>query len=165
MAAIQRIAQKGIAPVRESIREAYQTQLYPLGYVPALDGMRGLMTLGIVMAHASYRSVPGTVLYIDVFFAASAYYITSLLLRDIGLHGRIDYRAFYRRRFARILPPLLVMLAGYLLFSWLFQPAFSPALARAAIVLSYISNYWYVFDPKSIQDLGHTWTLSTEEPV
>jgi len=121
------------------------------------------MTLGIVMAHASYRSVPGTVLYIDVFFAASAYYITSLLLRDIGQRGRIDYGGFYRRRFARILPPLLVMLAGYLLFSWVFQPAFSPALARAAIVLSYISNYWYVFDPKSIQDLGHTWTLSTEE--
>ncbi len=121
------------------------------------------MTLGIVMAHTSYRSVPGTVLYIDVFFTASAYYITSLLLRDIGLHGRIDYGGFYRRRFAKILPPLLVMLAVYLLFSWLFQPVFSSALARAAIVLSYISNYWYIFDPKSIQDLGHTWTLSTEE--
>ena len=56
------------------------------------------MTLGIVMAHVSYRTVPGTVLYIDVFFAASAYYITSLLLRDIEQRGQIDYREFYRRR-------------------------------------------------------------------
>jgi peptidoglycan/LPS O-acetylase OafA/YrhL len=55
------------------------------------------------------------------------------------------------------------MLAVYLLFNWLFQAHFSAALARAAIVVSYISNYWYVFDPRTIEDLGHTWTLSTEE--
>jgi peptidoglycan/LPS O-acetylase OafA/YrhL len=108
-------------------------------------------------------TVPGAVLYIDFFFAASAYYITSLLLRDIEKRGRIDYGQFYLRRFARLVPPLLLMLAVYLLCSWLFLPAFSAALKRAAIVLSYTSNYWYVFDPKSIEDLGHTWTLSTEE--
>ncbi len=62
-----------------------------------------------------------------------------------------------------LVPPLLLMLAVYLLCSWLFRPPFSSALARAAIVLSYSSNYWYVFDPKGIEDLGHTWTLSTEE--
>ena len=121
------------------------------------------MTLGIVVAHVSYRTIPGTVLYIDVFLAASAYYITSLLLRDIERQGQIDYGEFYRRRLARILPALIVMLAGYLLCSWLFLAPFPPALARAAIVLAYISNYWYVFDPKGIEDLGHTWTLSTEE--
>lgn len=121
------------------------------------------MTLGVVVAHVSYQTVPGAVLYIDFFFAASAYYITSLLLRDIEKRGRIDYGQFYLRRFARLVPPLLLMLAVYLLCSWLFLPAFPAALKRAAIVLSYTSNYWYVFDPKSIEDLGHTWTLSTEE--
>ena len=121
------------------------------------------MTLGVVAAHVSYQTVPGAVLYIDFFFAASAYYITSLLLRDIEKRGRIDFRRFYLRRFARLVPPLLLMLAVYLLCSWFFLPPFSSALGRAAIVLSYTSNYWYVFDPKSIEDLGHTWTLSTEE--
>ena len=29
--------------------------------------------------------------------------------------------------------------------------------------MTYISNYWYIFDPKTIEDLGHTWTLSAEE--
>jgi peptidoglycan/LPS O-acetylase OafA/YrhL len=160
---ISRILKKGVDPVRESVREAYQAQYYPLGYVPAHDGMRGLMTLGVVAAHISYRTVPGAALYIDFFFAASAYYITSLLLRDIEKRGRIDYGQFYLRRFARLVPPLLLMLAVYLLCSWLFLPPFFPALKRAAIVLTYTSNYWYVFDPKSIEDLGHTWTLSTEE--
>jgi len=121
------------------------------------------MTLGIVVAHVSYQTVPGAALYIDFFFAASAYYITSLLLRDIEKRGRIDYRQFYLRRFARLVPPLLLLLAVYLLCNWLFLPPLLPALKRAAIVLSYTSNYWYVFDPKGIEDLGHTWTLSTEE--
>jgi len=125
--------------------------------------MRGLMTLGVVVAHVSYQAVPGAALYIDFFFAGSAYYITSLLLRDIEKRGRIDYGQFYLRRFARLVPPLLLMLAVYLICSWLFRPPFPAALKRAAIVLSYTSNYWYVFDPKGIEDLGHTWTLSTEE--
>jgi peptidoglycan/LPS O-acetylase OafA/YrhL len=160
---LKNVAQKSITPLRQAIREAYQTQFYPLGYVPALDGMRGLMTLGVVVGHVYLGYVPGTVLYLDVFFAASAYYITSLLLRDIERDGRIDYREFYRRRFARILPPLLAMIAAYLLFRWFFLPPFSSALAHSAIVLSYISNYWYIFDPKGIEDLVHTWTLSVEE--
>ena len=163
MSKILLVAQKCIGPLRDAAREAYQAQYYPLGYVPAHDGMRGIMTVGVVVAHVAYHAVPGAVLYIDFFFAASAYYITSLLLRDIEKRGRIDYGAFYTRRFARLVPPLLLMLAVYLLFNWLFQAHFSAALARAAIVVSYISNYWYVFDPRTIEDLGHTWTLSTEE--
>jgi hypothetical protein len=59
-------------PVRDAVRDAYLKQYYPLGYVAALDGMRGLMTIGVVVAHVYYWHVPGTVLYIDVFFVASA---------------------------------------------------------------------------------------------
>ncbi|MGJ5080006.1 acyltransferase family protein [Bradyrhizobium sp. HKCCYLS3013] len=161
--ALFRLAAAATAPLREAIREAFQAQVYPLGYVPSHDGMRGLMTLGVVTAHVSHTLVPGAVLYIDLFFVASAYYITGLLLRDIDKHGHIRFRQFYARRFARIVPPLLLMLAAYLLFTWLLRPPFLPAVERAAIALSYISNYWYVFDPKTIEDIGHTWTLSTEE--
>lgn len=157
--ALFRLAAAATAP----LREAFRAQVYPLGYVPSHDGMRGLMTLGVVTAHVSHTLVPGAVLYIDLFFVASAYYITGLLLRDIDKHGHIRFRQFYARRFARIVPPLLLMLAAYLLFTWLLRPPFLPALERAAIALSYISNYWYVFDPKTIEDIGHTWTLSTEE--
>ncbi len=149
--------------LRDAIRDAFRAQVYPLGYVPSHDGMRGLMTLGVVTAHVSHTLVPGAVLYIDLFFVASAYYITGLLLRDIDKHGQIRFRQFYARRFARIVPPLLLMLSAYLLFTWLLRPPFLPALERAAIALGYISNYWYVFDPKTIEDIGHTWTLSTEE--
>ncbi|WP_044593007.1 acyltransferase, partial [Bradyrhizobium sp. LTSPM299] len=152
-----------VNPLQQIILDAYRKQHYPLGYVPSLDGMRGLMTVIIVVAHVYYEYLPGVILYIDVFFAASAYYITSLLIRDIDRHGQIKYIEFYRRRFARILPPLLAMIGGYLLFRSFFAPPFSSALAHSAIVLTYVSNYWYIFDPDGIKDLVHSWTLSSEE--
>jgi peptidoglycan/LPS O-acetylase OafA/YrhL len=151
------------SPIRNAVRDAYRVQYYPLGYVPALDGMRGVMTLGVVVAHVYYTYVPGTVLYIDVFFTASGYYITSLLLRDIERRGRIDYKEFYKRRFARILPPFALMLAAYVLFHWIFLASFTTALGQAAIAMSYITNWWAMFDPAGISALGHTWTLSVEE--
>jgi hypothetical protein len=41
-------------PIRDAVRDAYQKQFYPLGYIAALDGMRGLMTIGVVFAHVYY---------------------------------------------------------------------------------------------------------------
>jgi peptidoglycan/LPS O-acetylase OafA/YrhL len=163
VAIAKRIVGMSITPIRDAIREAYQKQFYPLGYVPAVDGMRGLFTILVVAGHVYPNVIPGAVLFLDIFFALSAYYITSLLLRDLERKGQIEYAEFYRRRFARILPPLLAMVACYLLYRLFFLPPFTSALAHAAIVLSYISNYWYIFDPKGIEDLGHTWSLSIEE--
>ncbi len=157
------LAGKAVNQLRKAILEAYQKQFYPLGYVPALDGLRGLITVTIVISHVYYSKIPGVILYIDVLFAGSSYYITSMLLRDLNRYGRINYREFYRRRFARILPPFLAMIGGYLLFRLLFVPPFSSALAHSAIALTYISNYWFIADPAGIADLAHTWTLSVEE--
>jgi hypothetical protein len=70
-------------PLQRTIHEAYEKQYYPLGYSPALDGLRGIMTVGIIVAHTRYPLVPGTLLYMDMFFVMSGYFITSLLLRDI----------------------------------------------------------------------------------
>jgi peptidoglycan/LPS O-acetylase OafA/YrhL len=36
-------------PLAETIGEAYRKQYYPLGYTPALDGLRGLMTVGVMV--------------------------------------------------------------------------------------------------------------------
>jgi hypothetical protein len=71
-------------PLAESIGEVRRKQYYPLGYTPALDGLRGLMTVGIILYHAlACRLIHGTVLFMDVFFVMSGYFITSLLMRDI----------------------------------------------------------------------------------
>jgi hypothetical protein len=75
---------------------------YPLGYVHALDGARGLMTLGVMAAHTRPALLPGASLFMDVFFAMSGYLITSLLINDYRKRGAIDFKKFYLRRFLRL---------------------------------------------------------------
>ena len=150
-------------PLAETIAEAYRKQYYPLGYTPALDGLRGLMAIVVMVAHVYSTVLPVAMLVMDLFFVMSGYFITSLLVRDIQRHGSIRYGEFYRRRFARILPPLLVMLLAYLLFRSIFVPPFRDALVEAAIVFTYITNWWLVFDPSGIFLLPHTWSLAVEE--
>jgi peptidoglycan/LPS O-acetylase OafA/YrhL len=150
-------------PLAETVGEAYRKQYYPLGYTPALDGLRGLMTVGIIVAHVQLWLAPGVVVFMDIFFVMSGYFITSLLLRDIQRHGGIRYGEFYRRRFARILPPFLVMVLAYLLYRSIFLPPFRDALVDALIAFTYIENWWKAFDLPGAQFMFHTWSLAIEE--
>ena len=91
-----------------------------LGYQPALDGIRGLAILGVLMLHGDlWGSVPnfapGGHLGVTVFFVLSGFLITSLLLGEHRKNGRIDMRAFYLRRAARLLPGLLVLLPFHIM--------------------------------------------------
>ena len=80
---------------------------YPLGYVAALDGSRGLMTLGVLLAHTRMALFGGAMVYMDVFFVTSGYLITSLLIAEHGKHGSIDLLKFYLRRLRRLYPALI----------------------------------------------------------
>lgn len=150
-------------PLAETVGEAYRKQYYPLGYTPALDGLRGLMTVGIMVAHVYYTVALFAVLFMDFFFLMSGYFITSLLLRDIERHGGIRYGEFYRRRFARILPPFLVVVLAFLLFRSIFLPPFRDALVDALIAFTYIENWWLAFGLPGATFMQHTWSLSVEE--
>jgi peptidoglycan/LPS O-acetylase OafA/YrhL len=85
-------------------------------HIDALDGVRGIAILLVLMDHSlqwlGYTSrlgyqiiakvtLPGWV-GVDLFFVLSGYLITSILLRSKGLDGY--YRNFYARRALRIFP-------------------------------------------------------------
>ena len=151
-------------PLRQTVNEAYQKQYYPLGYAPSLDGLRGLMTVGIMIAHVRYILVPGSILYMDMFFVMSGYFISSLLLRDIERYGGIRYWEFYRRRFARIVPPFVAMLIGYLLYRLFFYPPFFDGFIDASIAFAYVINWFRALNLSAGSGyMGHTWSLSVEE--
>jgi peptidoglycan/LPS O-acetylase OafA/YrhL len=151
-------------PISKFDQQAYETRYYPLGYVPSLDGMRGIMTMGVVLAHISILRIPGTVLYLDAFFVMSGYYITSLLLRDIERHGQVKFASFYKRRFARIVPPFIVMLITTLLIAKvvLIPTLFKNAFYEAIFAITYTSNWFYAFYDGNFL-YGQTWSLSVEE--
>jgi peptidoglycan/LPS O-acetylase OafA/YrhL len=84
-----------------------------LGYVPALDGLRGIAIVLVVTVH--YFGVPlGAVHGVDLFFVLSGFLITTLLLEERAHAGRISLRKFYERRSRRLLPALAVVLGVFL---------------------------------------------------
>ena len=85
-----------------------------LGYLPALDGLRGVALVAILLYHAQQSmpssSLPGGFLSLEVFFVLSGYLITALLVTEFERSGTIGLRQFWVRRARRLLPALCTML-------------------------------------------------------
>jgi peptidoglycan/LPS O-acetylase OafA/YrhL len=135
----------------------------PFGYHPELDGIRAIAIGAVLAYHASNLFFPGGYLGVDLFFVLSGYLITSLLVRERDVTGRIDLGKFYMRRALRILPPLGLGLAFAALFpvNGTFAPWSLGALAEVATpVLLFFANF---VDPDQLDVMHHTWSLSVEE--
>src|SRR5690554_5855994 len=78
----------------------------PLGYVPALDGLRAAAVLAVMLYHGGVSWMRGGYLVVDAFFVLSGFLITALLLEEWRRSQRIDLRAFWVRRARRLLPAL-----------------------------------------------------------
>src|ERR671925_2214238 len=79
--------------------------------LPALDGIRALAILGVLLYHSDIYWFPGGLLGVEVFFVLSGYLITSILLGELQTISRIRIKDFLIRRARRLLPALFVMLA------------------------------------------------------
>ena len=136
-----------------------------LGYRRAYDGVRALSILLVALTHggASFR---GGYIGLDIFFVLSGFLITSLLLEEWSLTGRIDRRAFYGRRARRLLPALFATLAGFGVLK-LVMPGIDhgwPFVPRALAILFYAGNWVVVeFGERALGALNQTWSLAVEE--
>lgn len=130
---------------------------------PALDGMRGLMTVGVFVAHISYTWLPGAILFMDSFFMMSSFFITRLLLKDWRRNGRLDFAGFYMRRFLRLYPAMLAMVAVIVLFVMVYMGHGPDRMLNVAGTLLYFGNWLRAFQIPHEAYLGHTWSLSIEE--
>ena len=130
-------------------------------HIPALDGLRAVAILVVLMFHSLVPSFRWGNVGVDVFFVLSGFLITGILLDEHTQTGRIQWRAFVRRRIYRLVPALLVMVGAYLViapFLWPGEPHFTDALW----VLTYMSDYSRALIERP-HYLGHTWSLSVEE--
>lgn len=141
-------------------------------HLPEIDGLRAVAVLAVVLYHAGVPGFTGGYLGVDVFFVISGYLITGLLHHEGQTNGRIDFAAFYARRFRRLLPALVVVLAATLLAAALILfPAELPRLGKSATAVALMfSNLHFMqysggyFDPAvDVMPLLHTWSLSVEE--
>ncbi|WP_369224133.1 acyltransferase family protein [Streptomyces sp. R39] len=90
------------------------------GRVAGLDGLRTVAVVLVIVYHVEPDLVPGGSVGVDVFFTISGFVITRLLVAEYARTGRIGLRSFYRRRWLRLMPALLVMCAVAALLSVAF---------------------------------------------
>ena len=133
-----------------------------LAYNPALDGLRAVAILLVILSHAHAPMFDGAFFGVDLFFVLSGYLITSLLLKEIQATGRVDFWQFYRRRFYRLMPPLAMFLAAYALLAPLVWPDLEDVYSDALVSLLYLADYGIAFFD-SPDTLLHMWSLSVEE--
>jgi len=94
---------------------------------------------------------------VEIFFVISGFLITSLLIAESNLHGKISIKRFYARRAVRILPPNYAYISILTIF------------ALAGVITVPVSDIWhavaYVVNcfPGRTWALGHLWSLSVEE--
>lgn len=140
-------------------------------HLTGLDGLRGLALAGVLLFHAD-GALPGGYLGVDLFFVLSGYLITALLLKERSDTGRIDLRAFWVRRFRRLMPALLALMPAIAVYGRFFaRPEDQLALRNEALAsLGYFANWYAIFGDRSYwqlfaapSPLEHTWSLSIEE--
>ena len=142
-----------------------------LPFAPALDGLRAIAVVAVLLYHGGVAWMPGGFLGVDLFFCLSGYLITSLLLAELRGKGRIDLKAFWLRRARRLLPAAFVVIAVATAAAAILVPG-DLAQTRGDAVASffYVDNwhqlfvgqsYFAAFERPSL--LRHMWSLSIEE--
>lgn len=133
---------------------------WTLGHRPALDGLRGVAILLVVVAHLGMPAVqPLGRAGVTVFFVLSGFLITSLLLQA-HQGGRFSFRRFYWHRALRLLPAFLLLLVVVWPIQYLLHgsvPYWWATLLEAGNWVSATEG------PNALGLMHHTWSLAIEE--
>ena len=139
-------------------------------YIPAIDGLRAVAVIAVMLYHLGFTWIPGGFLGVDLFFVISGYVITRLLLDSIQRSGGLDLRAFYKARIRRLFPPLVFMIFVTIIYISIWAPeTMRRFVSDSPFALLGGMNWWLVFRHTDYFDtisrpplLQHTWSLGVE---
>jgi peptidoglycan/LPS O-acetylase OafA/YrhL len=139
--------------------------------IVGIDGLRALAVLGVMAFHADVLVARGGFFGVDLFFVISGFLITRLLLAELERSGRISLRDFYLRRARRILPAMLLAIAGAALAAAVLAPDALPLLRKDAMAsVLFVTNWHFILQQLSYFEyigrqplLQHLWSLAIEE--
>ena len=145
-----------------------------LPHLRALDGLRGVAVVAVVVYHFAPRVAPGGFLGVDLFFVLSGFLITSLLVNEWDKASRISLSTFWGRRARRLLPALFLVLAAVGTYSLLVGSRVDGEhVAQDGLsAFTYVANWHFISSGQSyIQQfvhsapspLRHMWSLAIEE--
>ena len=142
-----------------------------MNYRPEIDGLRAIAVLSVMLYHFQlpFVSVSGGYTGVDVFFVISGYLITRILVANAGTRDAL--KTFYVRRFRRIFPALLAVIAVSLVVGYfLLVPGDYRDLGESSRYslfalsnLYFFGNTGYFDQAAELQPLLHTWSLAVEE--
>lgn len=140
-------------------------------YIPALDGLRTLAVVAVVLYHLNLTWAQGGLLGVTIFFVLSGYLITRLLLNEVAKTGRIDLKNFWIRRIRRLVPAVVTVVVVTCALCTIFnhvmltkkRPDILPSLL-------FFNNWWQIAQNVSYfnalgdpSPLTHFWSLAIEE--
>ena len=138
-----------------------------LGFVPALNGLRGIAILLVIGNHFPVPRYewPGGWVGVDLFFVLSGFLITTLLLQEFNKTGTVSLKNFYIRRALRLGPALIVMLTVICLLSFVLlnRAEARQNFINATIALFYSANWFKALSHNQLGIVAQTWSLSAEE--
>lgn len=123
----------------------------------------------VLLYHFFQTLFPGGFFGVDVFFTFSGFLITSLLLEEFGQKGQIDLLGFFRRRFYRIFPPVVLMILVTMPFTFLVRQDYVAGIgSQIAGVLGFMTNFYEILTGGSYESqfiphlFVHNWSLAVE---
>ena len=123
----------------------------------------------VLLYHFFQPIFPGGFFGVDVFFTFSGFLITSLLLEEFGQKKEIDILGFFKRRFYRIFPPVVLMILVTMPFTFLVRKDYVAGIGgQIAGVIGFMTNFYEMltggtYESQFIPHLFvHNWSLAVE---
>ena len=140
-------------------------------YIPALDGLRTLAVVAVVLYHLNLTWAQGGLLGVTVFFVLSGYLITRLLINEVSKTGRIDLKSFWIRRIRRLFPAVVTVVAVTCALCTIFNHVMLTKMRPDILPsLLFFNNWWQIAQDVSYfnalgdpSPLTHFWSLAIEE--
>lgn len=132
-------------PIQDAAQKSPAARPPRSHYVGALDGLRVLAILAVLVYHANPSWLPGGYFGVTVFFVVTGYLTTLSIEREIGRAGRLDYPRFVLKRVTRLLPSMLAVVGVTTLLCVFLAPNLLPKVKSDAVpALFFVENVFYI---------------------
>lgn len=139
-------------------------------YYDQIDSLRAIAVIAVIIGHIDHRILPSGYLGVDVFFVISGFVVMHSLLNKTATTPIEFLKNFYRKRFKRLYPALLLCFFTFIPLMFAVMPNPETSLKTGIASIFAHSNLYlikkkldYFGGDASINLFTHTWTLSLEE--